>query len=159
MPTLPLLVTLYQMRKKFERLYCTLLMALCPVDDVKKADLAQSVFRMGVGFLAQMAFAQALAYGVRKIYFTGSFINVPFVRKIITTELQGRVDLRPKVSLPVVNPRSTISCRWTTDSQVGGVNSAVCPRKSWFIVRRLPVVPLDFLDFCFSSLFKLLSAN
>ena len=96
---------LYAKSSKDYRPYCTLLMTLYPVDHVKKADVAQSMFRMGVGFLAQMAFTQALAYGVRKIYFTGSFINVPFVRKIITTELQGRIDLRPKVSLSEAGPR------------------------------------------------------
>ena len=84
-------------------------MILYTADEVKKEDLAQSMFRMGVGVLGQMAFTTALAYGVRKIYFTGSFISIPFIRKLLTTELQGRMDLRPQVSLSVADPRFPLS--------------------------------------------------
>ena len=67
-------------------------------EHVKKADLAQSMFRMGVGILAQMVYTHALAYGVRKIYFTGGFVYHPLVRKLLTMELQGRVSVKPEVS-------------------------------------------------------------
>ena len=66
-------------------------------DHVKKADLAQSMFRMGVGILAQVVYSHASAYGLRKIYFTGGFVYHPLVRKLLTMELQGRVNIKPQV--------------------------------------------------------------
>ena len=66
-------------------------------ENVKKADIVRSMFRTGIEGMAQMAFLSALAFGVRKIYFLGSFINVPLARELITTELEGRILLRPKV--------------------------------------------------------------
>ena len=67
------------------------------IDHVKKADLAQSMFRMGVGILGQVVYSHALAYGLRKIYFTGGFVYHPLVRKLLTMELQGRVNIKPQV--------------------------------------------------------------
>ena len=55
------------------------------------------MFRTAIEGLAQMAYLNALAFGVRRIYFLGSFINIPLARELITTELEGRILLRPKV--------------------------------------------------------------
>ena len=66
-------------------------------DKVKKADLARSLFRLGCQNLAQMSIIHALAFGVRRIYFTGSFISLPLASEIVTAEIEGRILLRPEV--------------------------------------------------------------
>ena len=71
------------------------------IDDVKKADLALSMLKKDVIVLAQMSYAYALAFGVRKIYFAGSFINIRLVRQILTMEIQGRSEIKPEVCLNV----------------------------------------------------------
>ena len=48
-----------------------------------------------------MSYMYALAFGVRKIYFTGSFINIRLVRQILTMEIQGRSVIKPEVCLNV----------------------------------------------------------
>ena len=65
--------------------------------NVKNEDIVRSMFRTAIEGLAQMAYLNALAFGVRRIYFLGSFINIPLARELITTELEGRILLRPKV--------------------------------------------------------------
>ena len=67
------------------------------VANVKKEDIVRSMFRTAIEGLAQMAYLNALAFGVRRIYFLGSFINIHLARELITTELEGRILLRPKV--------------------------------------------------------------
>ena len=73
---------------------------LFPIEDeVKKADLARSLFRLGCQNLGQMAIIHALAFGVRRVYFTGSFVSIPLARKFITAEIEGRNNMKPKKSL------------------------------------------------------------
>ena len=69
------------------------------LDDVKKADLALSMLKKDLIVLAQMSYVYALAFGVRKIYFTGSFINIRLVRQLLTMEIQGRSDIKPEVCM------------------------------------------------------------
>ena len=68
---------------------------------MKKADLALSMLKKDVIVLAQMSYMYALAFGVRKIYSTGSFINIRLVRQILTMEIQGRSVIKPEVCLNV----------------------------------------------------------
>ena len=55
------------------------------------------MFRTSTEILAQMSYIDALAFGVRRIYFTGSFISIPLAREVITAEIEGRILLRPEV--------------------------------------------------------------
>ena len=48
---------------------------------------------------AHLAHVHALAHQVRKIFFMGSFINIPLVRRFFTENIHGRNRLRPKASI------------------------------------------------------------
>ena len=66
---------------------------------VKKEDLIYSFLRSITEVQAHLVHVHALAHQVRKIFFMGSFINIPLVRRFFTENIQGRNLLRPKVSI------------------------------------------------------------
>ena len=70
---------------------------LIRAENLKKEDIVRSMFRTSTEILAQMSYIDALAFGVRRIYFTGSFISIPLAREVITVEIEGRILLRPQV--------------------------------------------------------------
>ena len=72
-------------------------------ENLKKEDIVRSMFRTSTEILAQMSYIHALAFGVRRIYFAGSFISILLAREVITAEIEGRILLRPEVCTCVLS--------------------------------------------------------
>ena len=68
-------------------------------ENVKKEDVTFSFLRSLGEVQGHLAYVHALAHQVRKVFFVGSFINIPLVRRFFTEEIQGRNLLRPKVKI------------------------------------------------------------
>ena len=64
---------------------------------MKKDDVTFSFLRSLGEVQGHLAHVHALAHQARKVFFVGSFINVPLVRSFFTEEIEGRNLLRPKV--------------------------------------------------------------
>ena len=64
---------------------------------MKKEDLTFSLLRSLAEIHGQFAHVNAIAYQVKQVYFTGSFINMELMRRFLCEEINGRNTLRPEV--------------------------------------------------------------
>ena len=78
---------------------CLILVFILDPEKGKKEDLIYSFLRSITEVQAHLAHVHALAHQVRKIFFMGSFINIPLVRRFFTENIHGRNLLRPKASI------------------------------------------------------------
>ena len=76
---------------------CTIFPFYLDTEKVKKDDVTFSFLRSLGEVQGHLTHVHALAHQVRKVFFVGSFINIPLVRSFFTEEIEGRNLLRPKV--------------------------------------------------------------
>ena len=94
-----------------------------------------SFLRSVVEVQGHLAHVHALAHQVRKIYFMGSFINIPLVRKFLTEHRQGRNLIRPQASIfPLVG-----------DQEEGGSSTLVMGNNIQPISEKMNEIELNFV--------------